>query len=554
MTVIQGLNNLNNTTGIGQTSQTSPGLKPFLPVDDGSNIDFRRARSRLLNLYRHLEKLAELADINIRFMLDLPDARSSAGLGLDLTHTAATLNSNEEINASPMSFGPFGPDWLNGSSALITVGGEYDGSHGTGALTFEVLQDGTHGVDNLRIRVEDPQGNRIRNINIRANHQEDRQYDLRNGLYLTLGPNSLIDNDTTTIQVFDNVGAAVNPDRPLGGIRNNNPNLQFGTTPIVDGSFSLNGENISVATTDTINDVINRINQSSAGVTAVFNAATEQIDFLQDTLGSVPTIDLQGDTSNFLDAMKLSSASVIAGIDPENEQSLANVAAFSSVQDGNILINGTQISIDTANDSLSAVLDRINNSAAGVVASFDTNTQRVVIEAQDAASVLEIGSNGTGFFAALNIVEGRVDPEAASGGVSRARSYDIADATAAAFSELSYLFRDSSFLGRGVNTSSFRSPLEAALRTTFGIDTSANMLGLVFDSSANARLRGDFVTIDRQVLTRNLQLRGDAVKDVLTSNDGSQGLVADLLRATRAAIVNVNQALGLSGTFVDTFA
>jgi len=554
MSVIQGLNNLANAARIGQSSQTAQGLKPFLPVDDGSNIDFRRARSRLLNLYRHLEELAGLADINIRFMLDLPDARSSSGLGLDLSHTAAALNSTEEINASPMSYTPFGPDWDNGSSALITIGGEYDGSHGTGALTFEVRQAGTHGVNNLRIRVEDPLGNRIRNINIRANHPEDRQYDLRNGLYLTLGPNSLINNDTTTIQVFDNVGAVVDPDKPLGGTRNSNPNLQFGATPIVDGSFLVNGESINVATTDTINDVINRINLSNAGVTAVFNAGTEQIDFLQDTLGSVPTIDLQGDTSNFLDAMKLSSASVIPGIDPQNEQTLANVAAFSSVQTGNILINGIQISIDTTSDSLSTVLDSINNSAAGVVASFDTNTQRVLIEAQDAASVLEIDSNGTGFFAALNIVEGRVDPEAASSGVTRGRSYDIANATAAAFSELSYLFRDSSFLSRGVNATSFRAPLESALRATFGVDTSANIFGLTFDSSANARLRGDFATIDRRALTQNLQLRGDVVKDVLTNGDGSEGLVADLLRATHAALVNVNQALGLSGTFVDTFA
>lgn len=554
MPVIQNLDNLGGATQVRPASASANGLKPFLPVDDGSAIDFRRARSHLLNLYRQLEDLAELADIRTRFKLDLPDARSSTGLGLDLTHTAASLRSIEEINASPMSFSPFGPEWGGGSSAAITIGGEYAGDHGTGTLHFEVTRAGTHGVDNVVIRVEDPQGNRIRNINIRSNHAEDRQYDLRNGLYLTLGPGDLVNNDTATIQVYDGVGAAVDPNKPLGGIRNDNPNLQFGIAPVVDGAFLLNGELISVAMSDSINDVVARINASNAGVAAVFNAGTEHLDFLQNTLGSAATIDLQGDTSNFLAAAKLSGATVTPGIDPENEKALDGVAAFASVQSGSIVINGQQIAIDTAADSLDAIIDRINASPADVNASFDPGTQQVLIESRDAASTLVIDSNGTGFFPALNMVEGRVDPEAVSRGVSRRRSYDIADAAAAAFAELGFLFRDSSFLGRDANAGRFRSPLESALRATYGGELSGNLFGLKFDGSSSARLRGDFASIDRHALTQNLQLRGDAVRDLLTDREGAAGLIPDLLRATRQALDNVNHALGLSGTFVDTFA
>ena len=554
MSAIQGLNNLIGATRTGAASRATTGLKPYLPVENSASIDFRRARSRLVNLYRQLETLAELANIDTRFRLDLPDARSSAGLGLDLTHTAATLNSTEEINASPMSFAPFGPEWNGTSTAEITIGGEYDGSHGTGTLTFEVRRPGIRNVNNLRIRVEDPEGSRIRNVNVRANHALDRQYDLRNGLYLTLGPGALVDDETATIQVFDNVGAVVDPDKPLGGVRNDNPNLQFGAPTIVAGSFQLNGENINVATSDTINDVINRINTSNAGVTATFNAASEQIDFLQNTLGSVPTIDLQGDTSNFLEATKLDGAAVAPGIDPDTEKTLDSVAAFSSVQNGNIVINGTQIAIDTANDSLDTVLARINASGADVNASFDANTQRVVIEADEAASQLVIDSNGTNFFAALNIVDGRVDPEALSSGISRKRSYEIADATTAAFAELSYLFRDSSFLAREANTGAFRGPLESALRAAFGDDMTGDVFGLRIDGSTDARRRGDFAGIDRHRFTQSLQLRGDAVKDVLSGQNGENGLVPDLLRATRQALTNVNKALGITGTFVDTFA
>lgn len=554
MAVIQTLQNLFGSIRIKPVTQAPLSFRPQRPIQDNSSIDIRRARSQLLQLYKHLEKLADLTDVNTRFKLDLPDARSSSGLELDLTHTAAALNSTEEINASPMSFSTFGPEWDNGSSAAITLGGEYDGTQGSGTLTFEVRRDGTHGVDDLRIRFEDQQGRRIRNVNIRDHHAEDRQYNLNNGLYLTLGPGSLIDRDTTTFEVFDSVGAVVDPNKPLGGIRNSNPNLQFGLPSISNGSFQVNGENIGVATTDTINDVVNRINLSNAGVTADFNTTTERIDFLQDTLGSLPTIDLQNDTSNFLEAVKLDNATVASGIDPETIKSFADVGAFSGVASGNIIINGRQISIDTANDSLTTITDRINASSADVTASFDPQSQEFLIEADDATSTLDIDSNGTGFFAALNMTEGRVDPEAVSRGISRRRSYDIADQFAAAFDELNYLFSDKSFKDGGAHTSYFRTPLESAFKGVYGGEDAGSIFGVRYDGSAEARSRGRFADIDRRALTRNLQLRGDQVKQFLAGRNGNTGMIRDLLGATRLALSNVNQALGISGTFIDTYA
>ncbi|MDH3433399.1 MAG: hypothetical protein OEM60_06050, partial [Gammaproteobacteria bacterium] len=359
MSIIQSLQNLSFFGRIRPPEQATPGLKPYLAVEQTANTDYRRARTHLLSLYRSLEELAALADVDTRFKLDLPDARSSSGLGLDLTETAAALASTDEINNAPMSFTPFGPEWTGASDALITIGGEYDGSNGTDTLTLESRRNGTHGVANLLIRVEDSLGNIIRNIGIGRNDPLDQQYDLGNGLYLTLGAGDTSNQDSTTIQVFDNVGAAVDPDNPLGGIRNSNPNLQLGMPAIVDGSFQVNGANISVSTSDSINDIVDRINLSSAGVTATFDALTERIEFLQDSLGSVPTIDLQGDTSNFLQATKLDGAVVTAGIDADSNKVFDDVAAFGSLQNGDILINGKQIAIDTANDSLATVIAKI---------------------------------------------------------------------------------------------------------------------------------------------------------------------------------------------------
>jgi len=554
MSVIQGIQNIVRLTGVSQAGGSASGQNSYATLTPEAHSDFLRARTELLNLYRAIEKLAELSNINTRFKLDLPDARSASPLGLDLTETAAFLNSSGEINASPTSFNPFGPDWLDGSTSLITIGGEYDGLTPTGTLTFESRRAGVRGQQNLQLRVESSFGGPVRNYTVNASDPLDTQYDLQNGLYFTLGAGSLINRDTTSIQVYDNVGSVVDPDLPLAGIRNQNPNLQFGAPDIVDGGFDLNGESISVLTTDTLNDILNTINQSNAGVTAVFNPATERIDFVQNTPGSAATIDLQNDDSNFLEATKLDSLNVVAGIDPENKQAFDNVGAFSSVQSGEVVINGQQIAIDTANDSLATTLDKINSSGAGVIATFDSASQQVLIEANEATSVVDLDSNGTNLFAALNIPEGRIDPEAVSRGISRRRSYEIADAANAVFDKLNRLFNDSTFLGKGKNAGQFRAPLEAVFRAAFDGADEGYLLGFGFDASSSARLRGDFATIDRRELTSNLQRRGNLVRDFLAGTDDQVGFVQGLLAASQQALTTVNQTLGLSGTFVDTFA
>ena len=550
MSIIQSLSSL-ASFGRVRTNEAAPqGLKPYSEPASVASGDLRRARTRLLNLYRSLEDLADRAAIETRFKLDLPDARSAESLGLDLSTTAAFLGSSEEINTAPMSFTPFGPEWSNGSDARITIGGVYDGTHGSGSLTFEVRRAGVRGDRNLRIRVEDPDGNRIRNVNIRTNHNLDRQYDLRNGLYLTLGAGELINRDTTTIQVFDNVGAAVDPNRPLGGIRNDNPNLEFGGPSIVNGNFTLNGQSIAVSTGDTLNDVINRINQSAAGVTATFNAAGDTLEFLQNQAGSVPTIDVAGDTSNFLAALKISGANLVPGIDPDNEKVLDDVGALSSITSGTFRINGQDIAIDPATDSLDDVIARINASSAGATASFDPASRRVLLESRDREAYLTLDGNGTGLFDALRMPEGRVDPEARSSGISRRRSYTIADATGTAFDQLNFLFRDASFSSGANGSFGFRGPLESALRAALGTES---VFGLAFDPSANARRRGDLVTLDRQAFTDSLQRRGDAVQQVLGGNEGSTGLIERLLTATRQSLTLVNRQLGISGSVIDTF-
>ena len=552
MSVISTLQNLAGSLRIRYTPGPTPVAPPAPRIDEIARSDFLEARGRLRRIQSALEVLADVANVSTRFRLNLPDAISSQDLGLDLTETAAKLDSVEEINTAPRSFTPFGPDWLDGSTAQLTIGGLYDGTDLTGTVSFEVRRPGIKGVNNLRIRVRDPLGDVIGNYNIRRNDPPNMQYDLGNGLYFTVGDGFLIDDDTTTMTVFDSIGAAVNPDNPLNGVRNSNPNLDLGVPAVVDGTFQINGETINVSASGSINDVIDDINSSNAGVTAVFNPISEQIEFVQNTAGSAPTIDIQGDTSNFLAATKLDTALVSPGTDREPETAFESVAAFASVQSGTILINGTAVAVDSATDSLTSVLDRINAEVDGVTATFDDATQRVTIAAEESAGGLDIDSNGTGLFNALYIPEGAVDAERVASGISLRRAYAIADALETLGNELNLLFQDKSFKGGAANAAAFRSPLEAAISGITG--ASESIYGLSFDRSADARRRGDFAAVDRRDFVQALQFRGSRVKTFLEGDDGQSGLIGGLLTATAQALQNIGVDPQRTGTFVDTFA
>lgn len=520
-----------------------------------SRTDLLRARDELLQMYDALQEVSKLLDIRTSFNLDFPNATSSSALNLDLSTTAATLYSSEEINTSPRSFTPFGPAWSGASDALITVGGEYDGSHGSGTLSFVVTRDGVRGVDDLRIRAFEPNGDRIRTYNVRDHHPLNRQYDLRNGLYFTVGSGTLFDNETAEIQISDSVGSVFDPDKPFNGTRNDNPNFQYYENnplePVVDGAFELNGETITVNAGDTMTDIVGRINQSAAGVTASYNSATERLEFVQDSTGSIPTVDIQNDTSNLIAASKLSGASVVPGTDPETDIAMQNVAALSTVQSGSFLVNGTDISIDAATDSLNTVIQNINAASLGVTASFDPASRKVALTGRD-ETPFDLDSNGTNLFAALNIVEGRVDGEAR--GISRQRAYAVADKIQDAFAALNSLFNDTTFRDGSDHTGVFRNALASAVSDSIDGNRRAGLYGLDFDTGSTAKRRGYFADFDRRDFTRGLQRRGADVKRVLAGTDGNGGLVNNLGQGVVQALRNINLALGLPGTVIDTFA
>jgi len=365
-------------------------------------------------------------------------AKATSASNLDLSSstpgTPTTLESTEEVNASTTAYSTDPPEWTGSSTAQVTISGEYDGSNGTDTLTFEVNRGGTHGAQNLNINVYDSNNNEIDSINVLKRDAADKQYTLSNGLVLTLGEGDLSKNDTSTLEVYDNVENAVDPNNPFNGTGADDPNLQSGLD-VTSGSFEVNGTTIDVQADDTLNSVLDKINQSAAGVTATFDADTETVLLTQDTPGSTPDIVLSNDTSGFLAAAKLEGAVATPGEDgvvtEDPSKLLEEVGLFAGVQSGSISVNGASIDIDVSADSLNDILDRITASAADVTASFDSASQRVSLSSNDSESQLILDSGSTDFFAAVEISDGTYEAyndtiEVQTGGLDVVNASDLA--------------------------------------------------------------------------------------------------------------------------------
>jgi hypothetical protein len=355
------------------------------------------------------------------------NSASSLDLSSSTTGTPTTLESAEEVNASTTAYSTDPPEWTGTSTAQPTIGGEYDGSSGTDTLTFKVKKGGTLGGDLIQINVYDSNNNQIDSLNFKKQDSVNTPYTLSNGLTVTFGEGTFVKNDSFTVEVYDNVPQAVNPDNPFNGTGSADPNLQDGLE-VTSGSFEINGTTIDVAADDTINSVLDKINQSDAGVTATYDAASETVLLTQNTPGSTQDIVLANDTSGFVAAVKLEGSVAVPGEDgtvtEDPATPLAEVESLSAVQSGSISVNGVSIDIDVNTDSLNDILDRITASEAGVTASYNSDAKRVSLISNDSESQLVLDSGSTNFFPTVSISDGTYD---ATSGSVESQGVEVAD-------------------------------------------------------------------------------------------------------------------------------
>lgn len=478
-------------------------------------------------------------------------ATSSSNIGLDpAPATAARIVSTEQINTTPTSFSPLGPDWIGTSTAEITVGGVYDGSEGTDTFTFEAQRNGVRGVDNIKVDVLDGGAKKIDSFVIAPGDPLDTVYTLKTGLTVTVGTGTLVKHDTAVIDVFDTVGSVPDPDKPFDGVRNDDPNLESGLV-VNAGSFDINGEVISVLASDSINTVLARITASAAGVTATYDAATELVSVVQNTPGSVPDIVLGSDTSGFLGATKLAAATIAPGTDHEPDVALATLAEFAGVTAGTLIVNGIGLVVEPAADSLNGMIARIDAAGVGVTASLSGDAQRVTIAGGAGAGRMTLGDD-SGLLAALRITAGEYLPQGRGSGLSKARSYRVADAVENLSDALHRLFRNGGASGvPGMDE--LRADLRGAFAEYLGERVrDAERFGLHLANDTPLPFDGR----DRRRLTRQLQRDLAPVRDLLRGDSGpaEPGLLDRLRAVVETHRTGLGLARGTTGALFSGFA
>ncbi len=339
----------------------------------------------------------------------------SIALGLSTTGTAATLSSHTEVNTTPTSYSSRTPAWTGGSTRSIAVTGTYDGSQGDDTLTATVDLGPLGTGFPTRIFIRDGAGNEIDRLTV-TGLTPGETFAMTNGLELTFGAGDFENGDTFTIDVSTSVGTSLDPTKAFNGAGTEAAQLDAGFT-INDGSFDLNGVTIAVNAGDSLNDVLDRIDNSAAGVTASYDSVADRVTITGNTAGSDSEVRLENDSSGFVAALKLDGLGPVRGEAADVDKPLSDLAQFAVVTAGTVTVNGTIIALDPSTDTVNTLLVALG-SANGVNARLLPNGQ-IRLESKAGGS-LTVDDGGTQLFDALGIEERTyVAAEATTGGGRR---------------------------------------------------------------------------------------------------------------------------------------
>jgi flagellar hook-associated protein 2 len=184
------------------------------------------------------------------------------------------------------------------------------------------------------------------------------------------------------------------------------------------GTFTVDGKQVTVALTDTLQQVLTNISAATGGnVTGTYDPTADGVTLLSADHSPI-ILGAANDTSNLLSALKLgnnggysvSSASRLGAV--STSATLASTGFSSPVTGttagaGTFTVNGVSISYNTGTDTVSTILSKINNSTAGVTAVFDPSNDRVNLtnDATGATGISVADTSGT-LMASLGLLSG----------------------------------------------------------------------------------------------------------------------------------------------------
>jgi flagellar hook-associated protein 2 len=214
----------------------------------------------------------------------------------------------------------------------------------------------------------------------------------------------------------NDIGAALHTSSDVSGLTLAN----LRTAPAVTaGKFSINGAQVTVALTDSLQSVFTAISTATGGdVAASYNPATDKITLTSASNAEI-TLGAANDTSNILSALKLgnngthtvASSAKVGGVKTTAALASAGLASAVTAVDGggngSFSINGVSVSYNVNTDTLSSVISRINQAGAGVTAAYDAINDRVALENNSTGDIgIGVSEGAGGLLAALGLTTG----------------------------------------------------------------------------------------------------------------------------------------------------
>lgn len=193
-------------------------------------------------------------------------------------------------------------------------------------------------------------------------------------------------------------------------------NLPIGNA-ITPGTFTINGKQVTVALTDSLATVFSAIATATGNaVTAAYDPGTDQITLTG--TGEV-VLGAANDTSNFFRALKLNnngtntvtSSARLGTVKSTAPLASANLAtaitAVDGAGNGTFSLNGVSFNYNVNTDTLAGIVAQINQSTAGVTASYDPTNDRVSLVNNTTGDVgIAVDETAGGLLGALGLTTG----------------------------------------------------------------------------------------------------------------------------------------------------
>lgn len=183
---------------------------------------------------------------------------------------------------------------------------------------------------------------------------------------------------------------------------------------VTAGTFTVDGQQVTVESTDSLQDVFDKIEAAAPDVTASYNEVTDKISLTRASGELV--LGAGNDTSNFLSVMKLSNsgggtATSNAALGTLKQSAMlvdsgltSEITAVDASGDGSFSINGVTIDYNVNTDTLGKIINRINAADAGVVASYDATNDRMVLTNKETGDTgISVSEDSGGLLGALGL-------------------------------------------------------------------------------------------------------------------------------------------------------